>query len=209
MGLQESQSRFYENMLGRSRAFSGVLLNLLQEQFDYFRDWSADELYEAVNIARPSLIRTEADELTYCLHIMVRYEMEKELFSNDFNINDLPEIWNKKMKEYLGIEPATDSEGILQDIHWSGGSFGYFPSYALGNAYAAQILQAMKRDIPVDRLIRSGDLSGIMTWLTEKIHKYGSLKTPAELIKDISGEELNADYFTAYLQEKFSALYHL
>ena len=210
MGIHESQSRFYENIIGRSEAFweniYGELAGILG---DDFKDVTAEALYKASNIAKPSLIRIEADELTYCLHIMVRYEIEKQLFSGEFNVNDLPGVWNAKMKEYLGVEPATDSEGILQDIHWSHGSFGYFPSYALGNAYAAQIYHFMKRGIDVEQCVRMSDYRSIRDWLTEKIHQYGSLKTPSELIRDISGEELNADYFTAYLREKFTALYKL
>jgi len=210
MGIHESQSRFYENIIGRSEAFwESIYYELIIILGDDFKDVSARDFFLASNIVKPSLIRIEADELTYCLHIMVRYEIEKELFSNSFNVNELPGVWNAKMKEYLGIEPQTYSEGILQDIHWSGGSFGYFPSYALGNAYAAQILHTMKKDIAIDDCIRSSDFMSIQKWLTEKIHKYGSLKTPAEIIRGISGEELNAEYFTIYLQDKFSALYDL
>ena len=210
MGIHESQSRFYENIIGRSETFwesvYGELMNILGDEF---KDVSAKGFYKAANIAKPSLIRIEADELTYCLHIMVRYEIEKQLFSNDFNVSELPGVWNAKMKEYLGIEPRTDSEGILQDIHWSQGSFGYFPSYALGNAYAAQIYHAMRKGLNVEECVRASDFKSIQNWLTDKIHKYGSIKTPSELIKGISGEELNAKYFTDYLQEKFSSLYEL
>ena len=210
MGIHESQSRFYENIIGRSKAFweniYGGLINILG---DDFKDVTADDFYRAANIVRPSMIRIEADELTYCLHIMVRYEIEKQLFSGDVDVNGLPGVWNAKMREYLGVEPATDSDGILQDIHWSMGSLGYFPSYALGSAYAAQIYHVMKKEIDVERLIRASDYKAINAWMTDKIHKYGSIKTPVELIMDISGEELNADYFIDYLREKFSGLYEL
>ena len=210
MGVHESQSRFYENIIGRSKAFwediYGELIDILG---DSFQDVTADDFYRASNIAKPSLIRIESDELTYCLHIMVRYEIEKQLLAGEFNVNELPGVWNAKMKEYLGVEPPTDSQGILQDIHWSHGSFGYFPSYALGNAYAAQIYYFMKKDIDAEQCVRRSDYYSIRNWLTEKIHKYGSIKTPSELIMDISGEELNADYFTDYLREKFTQLYEL
>ncbi|MDR2650060.1 MAG: carboxypeptidase M32 [Clostridiales bacterium] len=210
MGVHESQSRFYENIIGRSEAFWAYIhYGLMEILGDTFKDMSARKLYEAANIAKPSLIRIEADELTYCLHIMVRYEIEKQLFSGDFDVNKLPGVWNAKMKEYLGIEPLTDSEGILQDIHWSDGSFGYFPSYALGNAYAAQIFHVMRRDIPFESCVRTGDFKRIQEWLTETIHRFGSLTTPSDLIENLSGEALNPDYYIEYLTEKFTALYEL
>jgi len=210
MGIHESQSRFFENIIGRSEAFlENIYDGLMGILGDGFKDVSPRDLYRAANIAKPSLIRIESDELTYCLHIMVRYEIEKQLFSSEFNVDDLPGIWNAKMKEYLGVEPKTDSEGILQDIHWAHGSFGYFPSYALGNSYAAQILHAMKKDLNVEACVRSSNLKSIETWLREKIHQYGSIKTPAEIIMEATGEEFNPDYFTAYLRDKFTALYDL
>ncbi|MDR1559780.1 MAG: carboxypeptidase M32 [Clostridiales bacterium] len=209
MGVHESQSRFYENIIGRSEAFWEYIYNGLMEILgDDFKDVSARQFYEAANVAKPSLIRIEADELTYCLHIMVRYEIEKQLFSGDFDVNELPGVWNAKMREYLGVEPAADSAGILQDIHWSDGSFGYFPSYAIGNAYAAQILHVMRRDIPVENCVRNGDFKRIQEWLTEKIHRFGSLKTPSELMEELCGETLNAEYYAEYLTEKFSAVYN-
>ncbi|MDR3239129.1 MAG: carboxypeptidase M32 [Clostridiales bacterium] len=208
MGIHESQSRFYENMIGRSEAFwENIYDDLIKILGADFKDLSARDFYEASNIARPSLIRIEADELTYSLHIMVRYEIEKILLSGGLDVYDLPRLWSEKMREYLGVEPDSDARGVLQDVHWSEGYFGYFPSYALGNAYAAQILHAMRKDIDFEGSVRSGRLPVIQKWLAEKIHQYGSLKTPSQLIQDVTGEELNADYYTLYLKNKFSLLY--
>lgn len=158
MGIHESQSRFYENILGRSLAFwEGIYKNGI-ENFPALKEIDINELYRGVNKVEPSLIRTEADELTYSLHIMVRYEIEKGIINGELDIDKLPEIWNKKMEEYLGVVPETDSEGVLQDVHWAGGMIGYFPSYALGSVYAAQLYHKMKEDIDVDQLLRSGKL---------------------------------------------------
>lgn len=146
MAIHESQSRFYENILGRSKEFCSYLLPLAKEYFEDFNKVSLDEFYEAMNYVEPSLIRTESDELTYGLHIIIRYEIEKELINGKINVDDLKELWNKKYKEYLGVEPKNDAEGILQDMHWSDGSFGYFPSYALGNLYGAQLLNSLIKE---------------------------------------------------------------
>ena len=146
MSIHESQSRFYENIIGRSKEFWEYFLPFVKYEFEQFKDISLDKFYEAINYVKPSLIRTEADELTYSLHIIIRYEIEKALINGNLDIDDVKEEWNKKYKEYLGVEPSNDSEGILQDVHWSDGSFGYFPSYALGNLYGAQILEVMKKD---------------------------------------------------------------
>lgn len=210
MGIHESQSRFVENVIGRSLPFwenvTDELKTFLPESFKAI---TPRQFYEAVNTAGPSLIRVEADELTYSLHILIRYEIEKLLFTTDVNINDLPQIWNQKYEDYLGLTPPTDTLGVLQDIHWSWGAFGYFPTYALGSAYSAQLLSYMKRDLDVDALIGKGDLTTIVGWLTENIHQYGSLRTPTQLIKDIAGEGLDASYYTDYLVKKFGELYKL
>ena len=207
MGLHESQSRFYENILGRSRAFSGVLLNLLREQFDYFRDWSADELYAAVNVARPSLIRTEADELTYCLHIMVRYEIEKKIMQGEVHAKDLPELWSTLYQEYLGIHPKNHAEGVLQDTHWSGGMIGYFPTYALGSAYAAQLLHALSKSVSWAQDVANGDFSTAGRWLRENVHANGGLWLPEEVLAKAAGKKFNPVYYTEYLHGKFDELY--
>src|SRR5690606_15022403 len=211
MGIHESQSLFYENMVGRSLPFWKNNFDLLKQyasgQFDQV---SVEKFYRAINESKPSLIRIEADELTYPLHIMVRYEIEKALFNDEIEVKDLPEIWNAKYEEYLGIRPDNDSKGVLQDVHWAGGSFGYFPSYALGYMYAAQFKNQMEIDLPnYHELLEKGNLFPIQEWLTEHIHKYGKLKKPLEIIKDVTGEELNAEYLIQYLEAKYSEIYKL
>lgn len=208
MGIHESQSRFYENIIGRSEEFLRYLYPKFKELFKNFDKIDFNEFYKVVNKVEPSLIRTEADELTYSLHVIIRYEIEKALFNDEITVEELPEVWKKKYKEYLGVEPDTDSLGVLQDMHWSDGSFGYFPSYALGNLYGAQIFNTMKKDIPdVHELIAKGDIISITKWLKDNVHKYGSLYSPKELILKVTGEELNSQYFIDYLEEKYSKLY--
>ncbi|MCA0988398.1 carboxypeptidase M32 [Guptibacillus algicola] len=211
MGIHESQSLFWENFVGRHKSFWQDNYDTLKEystgQFD---DVSLDDYYRAINVAGPSLIRIEADEMTYALHIMVRYEIEKGLINGEIEVKDLPSIWNEKMEEYLGITPDSDANGVLQDVHWSGGAFGYFPSYALGYIYAAQIKHAIKKDLPhFDKLLEEGNLLPIKEWLTENIHQYGKMKKPVEIIKDITGEGLNAKYLIEYLENKYSDVYQL
>lgn len=210
MGIHESQSRFYENIIGRSEEFLRHLYPKIKELFKSFDKIDFNEFYKLVNKVEPSLIRTEADELTYSLHVIIRYEIEKALFNDEITVEELPEVWKKKYKEYLGVEPDTDSLGVLQDMHWSDGSFGYFPSYALGNLYGAQIFNTMKKDIPdVYELIAKGDIISITKWLKDNVHKYGSLYSPKELILKVTGEELNSQYFIDYLEEKYSKLYSI
>jgi Zn-dependent carboxypeptidase len=211
MGIHESQSLFFENFIGRSKAYWELHYNELKNNADgQFNNVPLDDFYRAINISHPSLIRTLADELTYPLHIMVRYDIEKALFNGDLDVKDLPGVWNEKMKDYLGIVPKTDREGVLQDIHWPGGDFGYFPSYALGYIYAAQFKHAMRRDLPdFDELIRSGRLSEVTGWLSDHIHRFGSLKKPLEILKDATGEEPNPDYLIHYLTTKYSEIYRL
>jgi carboxypeptidase Taq len=209
MGIHESQSRFWENVIGRSRAFWERYYGDLQQTFAGQLDGiDVDTFYRAINHIEPSLIRIEADELTYNLHIMIRYEIEKELINGAISVADLPQVWNTKYKEYLGVTPASDSEGVLQDVHWSGGSFGYFPSYSLGNMYAAQITHTLKQQLPqFDEWIASGNLLPIKEWLTEHIYQYGKLLTPNEIITKVTGEELNPDYLVSYLEQKYKAVY--
>ncbi len=210
MGIHESQSRFYENIIGRSEEFLRYLYPKIKELFKSFDKIDFNEFYKLVNKVEPSLIRTEADELTYSLHVIIRYEIEKALFNDEITVAELPEVWKKKYKEYLGVEPDTDSLGVLQDMHWSDGSFGYFPSYALGNLYGAQIFNTMKKDIPdVYELISKGDIISITKWLKYNVHKYGSLYSPKELILKVTGEELNSQYFIDYLEEKYSKIYSI
>lgn len=211
MGIHESQSLFFENFIGRNYSFWKKHYELLKkyapEQFSHV---SLDDFYRAINESKPSLIRIEADELTYPLHIMVRYEIEKALFNGELEVKDLPEVWNKKYEEYLGVVPKHNGEGVLQDVHWSGGSFGYFPSYALGYMYAAQFKHSMLKDLPnFDSLLEEGDITPIKKWLNEKIHQHGKMKKPLELLHEITGEGLNAQYLIDYLEEKYSKIYGL
>ncbi|MCQ8211668.1 carboxypeptidase M32 [Cetobacterium somerae] len=208
MGVHESQSRFYENVIGRSKEFWYGLLEKSKFKYKELENLSLDEIYKGINEVSPSLIRVEADELTYSLHIMVRYEIEKGILSGEYLVKDLPNIWNKKMYEYLGVIPKSDSEGVLQDVHWSCGLIGYFPSYALGNVYSLQILNAMKKEINIEGVLERGELKKIKTWLEEKIHKYGKLKTPKEIMIEVTGEELNPVYYIDYLKEKYREIYN-
>ncbi|MCT4544066.1 MAG: carboxypeptidase M32 [Vallitalea sp.] len=210
MGIHESQSRFFENIVGRSYPFIEYIFPIIQKAFpENLQDVTSEDLYLAANKSELSLIRIDADELTYSLHIMIRYEIEKLLFENKILVEDLPEIWNQKYKEYMGLTPKNDAEGILQDVHWSEGLFGYFPSYALGNAYASQFKNTMEKSINIDEDLRNGNLENIRKWLYENVHKYGKLLTPKEIIKKATNEPLNAKYYTAYLEEKYSKIYDL
>ena len=209
MGVHESQSRFFENLIGRSRPFVEAIYPKVQEFFpEQLGGISAEQFYRAINKAEPSLIRTESDELTYCLHIMVRYEIEKQLIGGTLEAKDVPAEWAKLYKEYLGIDVPTDREGCLQDSHWSGGSFGYFPSYALGNAYGAQMLHNMEQTVDVAGDSAKGDLSHIAGWLREKVHQYGGLMVPADVVKNACGE-FDPHYYTDYLTRKYTELYQL
>ena len=210
MSLHESQSRFMENYVGRSRAFIELIFPKMQELFpEQLAGVSAEQVYLAVNKAEPSLIRTEADELTYALHVLVRYEIEKGLFDGSVAVEELPKVWNAKYKEYLGIDVPDDRRGVLQDSHWSGGNVGYFPSYALGSAYGAQMLAKMKETVDVEAAIRSGDLRPITGWLEERIWKHGKLYDPMELLERAVGEPFDPKYFTDYLERKYSEIYRL
>ena len=209
MGVHESQSRFYENLIGRSKPFIEAIFPKMREFFpEQLSDVTAERFYRAVNKAQPSLIRTEADELTYCLHVMVRYEIEKQLIGGTLEVKDVPETWNRLYKEYLGVDVPDDKRGCLQDSHWSGGSFGYFPSYALGSAYGAQMLRNMEQDIDVWGPVSKGDLSQVSNWLREKVHRYGGLMEPADVVKNACGD-FDPTVFADYLQKKYSKLYGL
>ena len=210
-GIHESQSRLLENMVGRNQAYLDAIYDEFQIVSEgYFADVSKQELYEAMNVVRPTMIRITSDELTYSLHILVRYEIEK-LIMNDHSItaDDLPAIWNEKMQEYLGITPQTYAEGILQDVHWSYGEFGYFPTYALGTAYAAQIWDAMGKDIDQEAALAALDLDSINNWLHDKVHKYGSLLTPTQVFENAVGASFDARYYIEYLEGKYRELYGL
>lgn len=210
MGMHESQSRFFENILGRNPHFWVPVYARLQEAFpENLAGVSLEEFVRAVNKAQPGFIRTEADELTYSLHILIRYELEKELIEGGLPVNELPKLWADKYEEYLGIRPENAKDGVLQDIHWSQGSFGYFPSYALGSAFGAQIYAAMKKKMDVDALLEAGKIDEIREYLREHIHQYGKLKDSRTILKEMTGEDFCPQYYVDYLKEKYKALYKL
>ncbi len=210
MGMHESQSRFYENMIGRNALFWKNLYPKLQNIFlDNLKDVSFDTFMEGINKVEPSFIRTEADELTYPLHIMIRYEIEKKIFKEDVDFDKLPQLWNEKYQEYLGITPQNDSVGILQDIHWASGSIGYFPSYAIGSAVAAQIYAYMKEHTHLEKWIENGQFNMIKAYLGEHIHQYGAIYNTNELLIKLTGEPFNSKYYIDYLKDKYKKIYHL
>lgn len=210
MGIHESQSRFFENIIGRSFAFIQLIFPKMQEIFPgQLSDVTAEQLYRAVNKAQPSLIRTEADDLSYTLHIMVRYELEKQLIAGTLAVKDIPEQWNRLYKEYLGVDVPDDKQGCLQDSHWAGGAIGYFPSYALGSAYGPQMLHVMEQEIGnMDTLITEGNIGTIKEWLRDKIHRHASFIKPGELFASVCGK-FDAKYYTEYLTNKYTELYNL
>ncbi|WP_132057306.1 carboxypeptidase M32 [Halorussus amylolyticus] len=212
MTVHESQSRLWENHVGRSGAFWERFLPTVKERFpDQLSDASVDDVYEAANeVYEDNLIRVEADELTYHMHIVVRFEIERDLIRGDLDVADVPERWNDKYEEYLGVRPDTDSEGCLQDIHWSHGDFGYFPTYSLGSVLAAQLYDAAEDEIPdLEAKIREGDFEPLHEWLTENIHRHGCRYTTPDLIREATGEEYTADYFLDYVKSKYGDLYEL
>lgn len=211
MGIHESQSRLWENMIGRSRAFWQRYYGDLQQHFpEQLANVEVEDFYRAINSVANSFIRIEADELTYNLHIIVRYEIEKLIFNEGLEVKDLPQVWNAKYQEYLGITPPSNALGVLQDVHWSGGDFGYFASYSLGNMYAAQILNTLRKELPeFDQWVAEGNLLPIKDWLADKIYRFGSSLTPSQIIEQVTGEPLNPDYLADYLEEKYKELYKL
>lgn len=213
MGVHESQSLLWERMVGLSRPFAAYLLPLMREHFPELpKKQTPEDLYAALNIIKePSMIRVEADEVTYPLHIILRYELEKALVEGSIQVADLPRLWNEKMKEYLGCEPESDARGVLQDVHWSAGLFGYFPTYSLGAMYATQIFKAAEKELPgLADDIEAGKFERLKGWLNEKIHKVGSLPTSGdELMIAVTGAPLQPQVFLGYLRDKYSALYQL
>jgi carboxypeptidase Taq len=209
-GIHESQSRMVENQVGRSRPFWESLHAVLAEHFPKFAAVPTETLYRACNVVAPSLIRVEADEVTYNLHIMLRFEIEAGLVEGSIAVPDLPKRWNQAMKDYLGIVPPTDTEGVLQDVHWSFGYIGYFPSYMLGNLYAAQMLPTIRSALPkLDNDLRKGDLKTLLGWLRKNVHQYGAAYEPDELMRRITGEPLNSEHFVRYIKEKYGDIYEL
>ncbi len=210
MGMHESQSRFFENMIGRNGAFWEPLYERLQEFFpEQLKSVSREEFVRAVNKVQPGLIRTEADELTYSLHVLVRYELEKMLIEEDLDVEKLPKLWADKYEEYLGVRPENPAEGVLQDIHWAQGSFGYFPSYALGSAFAAQMYYFMKKEMDFEGLLRQGKVNVIREVLRKHIHRFGKMRDSRRLLRDMTGEDFNPEYYVKYLKDKYGELYQM
>ncbi len=209
-GLQESQSRLCENHLGKSRSFWKYNYPGLQQAFpEQMGNVDFETFYRALCKAEPSMVRTEADELTYPLHIVIRYEIEKMLFDGSVKVSELNTVWNRMYREYLGVDVTDDTHGILQDMHWPYAYFGYFPTYALGSAFAAQFYHAMTKEINPDELMETNRYPEIMAWLGRNIHHYGAMQTADEIVKLCTGEEFDVNYYLDYLEEKYTALYHL
>jgi carboxypeptidase Taq len=208
-GFHESQSRFVENIIGRSRDFWVYFLPKLKELTgNALADIELDPIVHAINQVKPSKIRVEADEVTYCLHIIIRFNIEQDLFANKITVKELPEIWNQRYKDYLGVKIENDSEGVMQDTHWASGLYGYFPSYALGNIYSGQILTAMEKNITDWRKqVAKGNFGEVKKWLIKNVYAYGNLYDAADLIRKISGKELTVKPYLNYLNKKYSNLY--
>ena len=211
LGIHESQSRLWENCIGRSRAFWRFFYPILQQTFhDQLAHVNVEQFYAAINCVKPSFIRVEADELTYNLHIMLRLEIEQDLIEGKTHPEDLPAIWNHKMEEYLGIIPPTDAEGVLQDVHWSFGAFGYFPTYTLGNLYSVQFFEQAKLEIPhLEDEVAAGRLLALRRWLEQKIHRWGRMFTPDHLSRRITGSSIDPEPFLSYVEKKYGEIYQL
>jgi len=211
MAVHESQSRMWENLIGRSKQFWNHFYPRLQESFpSQLGNVSIEQFYRGINAVEPSLIRVEADEATYNLHIMLRLELEIALMEGSLAVKDAPDAWNQKFKEYLGIVPPNDAEGILQDVHWSFGGFGYFPTYALGNLISAQLWEKMSEEIKdIEGKIENAEFDAILAWLRENVHIHGAKYEPQELVQKITGSRITPEPFIKYLNSKFGEIYGL
>jgi carboxypeptidase Taq len=211
MGIHESQSRMWENIVGRSREFWKYWYPTFQEYFpENLSNYPMEEFYRSVNVVKPSFIRVNADEVTYGLHIILRFEIERDLIDGKIEVSELPEVWNSKFEDLLGITPSDDAEGCLQDIHWGWGLIGYFPTYFLGSLYASQIYaNALNKNPSLPKNYEKGEFSFLLTYLRENVHQYGAIYRANELIRRITGEDLNPDYFFKYIEEKFLPIYNL
>jgi carboxypeptidase Taq len=211
LGIHESQSRMWENLVGRSHAFWEHFFPIARDAFGQSLNGVAlDDFYFAINDVRPSLIRTESDEATYNLHILVRFELEQALLNDQLRVADLPAAWHAKYREYLGIQSPTDSDGVLQDVHWSSGAFGYFPTYSLGNLYAAQLFEKATQDLgDLATMFRRGEFVPLRDWLRQNVHREGRRYPAAELARRITGQPLSHDALLRHLRGKFSPLYGL
>lgn len=211
IGMHESQSRFWDNIIGRSKPFLYFLLPNLKAKYPgILKSMSSETFYRIINKVEPNLIRIKADEVHYNLHVILRYELEKDLIEEKIEVVDLPEMWKFKMEEYLGIQPKNDKEGVLQDTHWALGLIGYFPTYLLGNLYAAQLWYKIQRDIKnTDSLITKGEFGPILSWLRKKVHLQGRRYPVNELIKRVSGKDFSAQFFLDYLKIKYNEIYRI
>ena len=210
LGVHESQSRLWENLVGRSREFWSFLLPMARELFPQLAGADPQALYRAVNRVMPGPIRTEADEVTYNLHIFIRFELERELLAGRLAVEDLPAAWNARCEAYLGLRPASDREGVLQDIHWAHGSFGYFPTYTLGNLLSVQLYRRALEERPdIPQAVARGDFRPLLEWLRQAVHRHGATLLPGELIRQATGQPLGAEPYLSYLQEKYGKLYGL
>ena len=211
LGVHESQSRLWENHVGRSRPFWRHYFPQLQDTFpDALGDTNPEAFYRAINRVEPSLIRVEADEVTYNLHVMLRFELERGLIDGSVAVNDLPRLWNEAMDDYLGVTPDTDANGVLQDVHWSMASFGYFPTYTLGTLTAAQLVEAIQEDVPdLENRVADGQFDALLNWLRTHIHQHGQKLEAPDLLKRATGRELSAEPWLRYANDKFGDLYDL
>jgi carboxypeptidase Taq len=211
LGFHESQSRLWENCVGRSRAFWQCFYPILQHTFpQQLSGVPLDQFYAAINRVAPSLIRVEADELTYNLHIMLRVEIEQALIEGRARPEELPGLWNDRMQAYLGITPEQDADGVLQDVHWSMGAFGYFPTYTLGNLYAVRFFEQATQEVPqLEEHIATGQLIPLRHWLEQKIHRWGRMFTPDHLARRVTGNGVSPEPFLRYLEAKYGTLYRL
>ncbi len=211
LSVHESQSRLWENHVGRSRPFWERFLPAIHDRFPATESVTPGDAYESANqVYEDNLVRVEADELTYHLHIVIRFEIERDLIRGDLEVREVPEVWNDKYEQYLGIRPETDAEGCLQDIHWSHGSFGYFPTYSLGSVLAAQLFAAVENEVgDLEERIREGEFDDLNGWLRENVHRHGKRYTTPELIEEATGEAVTAEYFLEYVAEKYGELYDL
>jgi carboxypeptidase Taq len=210
LAVHESQSRLWENLVGRSLPFWECFYPRLQEIFPSLADIPLERFHRGINRVQPSLIRTEADEATYNLHIMLRFELELALIGGGLAVRELPEAWNERMREHLGIVPPDDASGVLQDVHWSAGLIGYFPTYALGNLISVQVWEAAARDLPgLESQIRAGEFAQLLAWLREKIHRHGRKFDSQELVRRVTGSPIDPQPYLRYLERKFGGLYPL
>jgi len=211
LAIHESQSRFWENLIGRSEAFWRFAFPIVQMLFpEHLGNLSLEQFYRGINRVEPSLIRIEADEATYNLHIMLRFEIETDLIEGKLQTKDLPEIWNNRMQEYLGVTPPTDSSGVLQDVHWSGGMIGYFPTYALGNLISVQWWEKMVAENPnIPDEISAGNFTTVLGWLRENVHRYAARYDPQDLVQKVTGSRITPEPYLRYLEHKYSQIYRL